>query len=541
MLHQILFLALFFIDISSTPVAAITNSTTVQSWADQLASKFTSFLDDTMLAPNIQKLYDDVPVTTTIKQGSVESAAAAARLSTLLNEKDQSLRQFGKMVWSPNLGGVAHETYVIDSAKSIVRSLTNSGDEQITRVYFTPHNDGKTILHSVDGRTDPKENASNIDERHTGWYANAVAGPKDVFIIVDETGVAPPSFDLLKETLHHILNTVSPNDNVWLQRRTGPSEPLGTSSISSTASLLTPLGDHQDCNSGSSRGTQQVVQKLLALSKEMEYSQALASPLVSSAADWIQMFSQTFREVNKKRAMLVNKKRAGCILILSSGNLDSLDVQNVVVPYILEKNVHKLPIIGFHVEKYKDSTSSSTVPLQYTYTKLGTSAWMTADRHASDAAYYYTRIVGVPENDDPLSSQSTSSLHFWGGLFARVPSPFDFFTSNTPNVMSMTRAIFRYDELDVGQRSADARPVLLGVVGFDMNLFSLKDILDSISADLGRTSFPIVVTPFGDTIYHPLQTKFKKKELFDINIDISNYEYVGYNFWILLVVGQYFP
>jgi len=96
MLHQILFLALFFIDISSTPVAAITNSTTVQSWADQLASKFTSFLDDTMLAPNIQKLYDDVPVTTTIKQGSVESAAAAARLSTLLNEKDQSLRQFVK-------------------------------------------------------------------------------------------------------------------------------------------------------------------------------------------------------------------------------------------------------------------------------------------------------------------------------------------------------------------------------------------------------------------------------------------------------------
>ena len=106
--------------------------------------------------------------------------------------------------------------------------------------------------------------------------------------------------------------------------------------------------------------------------------------------------------------------------------------------------------------------------------------------------------------------------------------------------MSMTRAIFRYDELDVGQRSADARPVLLGVVGFDMNLFSLKDILDSISADLGRTSFPIVVTPFGDTIYHPLQTKFKKKELFDINIDISNYEYVGYNFWILLVVWTIF-
>ena len=47
----------------------------------------------------------------------------------------------------------------------------------------------------------------------------------------------------------------------------------------------------------------------------------------------------------------------------------------------------------------------------------------------------------------------------------------------------------------------------------------------STGANLGRTSFPILVTPHGETIYHQLMTRYKQRNLFDIGIDISNYEY----------------
>jgi len=92
--------------------------------------------------------------------------------------------------------------------------------------------------------------------------------------------------------------------------------------------------------------------------------------------------------------------------------------------------------------------------------------------------------------------------------------------SNTPNIMTLTRSIYRYDDND-----QNARPTLLGVVAFDLHLRGLKDILDAASENLGRTSFPLLVTPHGDTIYHILMTKFKKRNLFDVGLDVSNYEY----------------
>ena len=115
------------------------------------------------------------------------------------------------------------------------------------------------------------------------------------------------------------------------------------------------------------------------------------------------------------------------------------------------------------------------------------------------------------------------NLILWGGLFAHAPKIGDFGGvggSNTPNIMTLTRSVYRYDDSD-----KSARPTLLGVVAFDLHLRTLKDILDAVSENLGRTSFPLLVTPFGDTIYHVLMTKFKKRDLFHVGVDVSNYEY----------------
>jgi|TARA_B110000208_G_C11766504_1_gene428843 hypothetical protein len=79
--------------------------------------------------------------------------------------------------------------------------------------------------------------------------------------------------------------------------------------------------------------------------------------------------------------------------------------------------------------------------------------------------------------------------------------------------MTLTRSVYTEDN------------TLLGVVALDLNLRKLKDILDVISNNLGRNSFPLLVTPQGDSIYHVLMTKYKQRALMNIGKDISNYEY----------------
>ena len=218
--------------------------------------------------------------------------------------------------------------------------------------------------------------------------------------------------------------------------------------------------------------------------------------------------------------------RVGAVIILSKGG-GFLENQQLI-PFVLSKNMHHLPIFNFRLPNGNKADTTPLLPLAYTCTDLGISATIQTMSQSIDAALYYENIVTPPALDDPLTSPDQSSLHFWGGLFAHAPTYHDYGGkkgSNTPNIMTMTRSVWRYEEQDETKRKRDAFPKLVGVVGFDLLLRSLKDILDAASEDLGRTSFPLLVTPFGDTIYHTLQTRFKKRELFDLNRDVSHYEY----------------
>jgi hypothetical protein len=207
-----------------------------------------------------------------------------------------------------------------------------------------------------------------------------------------------------------------------------------------------------------------------------------------------------------------------------------------VLPGLIDAHVHltKDRSIGKKPDESKDvyalalgvQNARKTVEAGFTTVRnLGSSAWVSGTRSAQDAALYYEKIINVPTDDDPLTSSAPSSLHFWNGLLAHIPSIWDFGSSNTANIMTMTRSIYRYEQLDTSKRSPDERPILLGVVALDMNLRTLKDALDAVSENLGRTSFPILVTPHGSTIYHPLMNEYKKRDLIDINLDISHFEY----------------
>ena len=153
---------------SATPI--VTKEITNQ-WSNSLSGFFLDLLENTMKVPKLQDIYDRTPFTATKQLGRVESAATAAQLATLLNDKDRSLKIFAKQACS--LGNT--NDLLMGMAKSIVSGLTKQNDEQIMRLYFSSHNDGSTMLHSVDGRTDPNEVAPTsstknyvpIDPKHS--------------------------------------------------------------------------------------------------------------------------------------------------------------------------------------------------------------------------------------------------------------------------------------------------------------------------------------------------------------------------------------
>ena len=81
--------------------------------------------------------------------------------------------------------------------------------------------------------------------------------------------------------------------------------------------------------------------------------------------------------------------------------------------------------------------------------------------------------------------------------FLRVSNGF----SNKESSLSLLRPIF--DETDGTQK-------LIGVVGIDFDLMELKDALDTISDEMGTSSFPALVTSHGETIYHDLQRVYMR-------------------------------
>ena len=200
---------------------------TTKAWADKLSSQFADQIDKIMLIPKLQEIYDNTPFTIIEKSGRVEAAASAAQLGALLNEKDHSLRTLSSQIYNLEPTDPSFENVFKTLATTITNDLIKEDDTQIMRVYFTPHKNGRTILHSnnqdfqevpptsststeykpiyppsnVKGKDSEAEwtNTDVYDARRTGWYANAVAGPKDVFIIIDESGLNFIQFKQLKQ------------------------------------------------------------------------------------------------------------------------------------------------------------------------------------------------------------------------------------------------------------------------------------------------------------------------------------------------------
>ena len=422
---------------SLDPVTA----TKTKAWADILSLKFADQIDNIMLVPKLQEIYNKIPFTTIQRLGRVEAAASAAQVGALLNDKDHSLRELSSQIHKLKPTDPSFENLFLSLATTITDDLIKQDDTQIMRVYFTPQQNGKTVLHSnnqdfqeVAPTSSTKEykpiyppsnvkgkdseanwmNTDVYDARRTGWYANAVAGSKDVFIIIDESGLNLIQFEQLKKTALYILSTISPNDNIWIERK-------GATSSNADSSLLTPLSS-ESCMSGHARGTRQYVKMLSSLITGMQP----ISSSNSNAVDWKNMLGTAFNSIDVARKKLSNSERVGAFLILSSGNIENEKIQNVIVPYVLSNNTHQLPIMTYHFNEYgnengngneNENGNDGSSSLPYSCTALGTSAWLTSISHVKDAGLYYAGLSTRPADDSPVRLSSTSSLHFWGKFY----------------------------------------------------------------------------------------------------------------------------
>ena len=148
-----------------------------------------------MRVPDLQDLYDKTPVTRIQVDGKVEAAAASAELQSILDNKDNELRTLS-------------DAALTDSASALMVKLKAfvASDPAILRAYFTPHDEA--VASQVLASKDPDEivpDSSTIaqttpdlvtgkppthyNSRTTPWYSNTVVGPKDIYVVVDASGM----------------------------------------------------------------------------------------------------------------------------------------------------------------------------------------------------------------------------------------------------------------------------------------------------------------------------------------------------------------
>ena len=187
-LHVALSCLALFSAIGAEPT---TTNDEAKTWATGLSNKFVDLMDSQMRVTDLQDLYDKTPVTVTHIDGKVEAASASAELQSILDHKDNELRELSQYT--------GNASTLIVQLKAFVAS-----DSSILRAYFTPHDasavqalaskdpneivpSSTTIAQARGSRTGKPP--THYNSRTTPWYSNTVVGPKDIYIVVDASGM----------------------------------------------------------------------------------------------------------------------------------------------------------------------------------------------------------------------------------------------------------------------------------------------------------------------------------------------------------------
>jgi hypothetical protein len=362
-----------------------------------------------------------------------------------------------------------------------------------TLLYFASSKDG-TLESSMPNIKTPE------DARQTPWYAHAVTGHAHVRLIIDtrslkrHTREARERFRArLVASAKSLIDTHRHND-LWirLMSRTGVLE------------RVLPCDDQRFSK-------EFIVSAVGNITVEEGVVDAAPAPLHEKKI-WERALREAFHSIDvafKKPPGKQNK--VGAVVILSS--MKNQHSGN------LEHNLHATPVFGFHFPIETASTNSGNVSRQpQQCSNLGMVTNITSLSQAEHAGRFYEYLVLPIESvRAPTNGTATHgyevvaqnpALMFWGGLLEQ----------KNPMIWTLARPIY-------AAQTTAALPVLLGVAAVDANLRSIKELLNSVDNEIGRQSFPVLVTPNGETIFHPLQSLYKVQDLQDVGNDISNYEY----------------
>lgn len=479
--------------------AAVTEAN-VLDWAKKVGDKFASDVGNTMRINDLQKLYDESSKTITWKEGTVEAASAAAQLSIILTHQDEYLSQLVATVQKNPMAPIL--------ALPSTDSETFSG-----KAYFTSLMQRELVTDVIDNKLLVLNKDWSFDPTLTPWFSAAVTGPKDVFIVADLEAYHTLSTTKKEDFVSSIngaLDTISPNDNLWMYGLTADGE-------------LKTFDEACSPSSRGSRGTNEVIQALKKSTTNLNSSSSSSTASSGSSGSrgsnkWADAFQKVFGMIYSYRDEIDRGiENIGTVLLFTTSEhgprkselvfrinpdtgyscLDGGGMSNSSEIC----NIHDLPIFTYRFDK------SSVDKLMYACDTLGSAAVVPdgirkMNKLKNTPAHYFLHLAATPSPD---LEEVTSSVQFFGGPMGKAVDK-----------MTMMRSVY----------SVSDPPVLLGVLTVDNNFYtSLLDTLHLISGHIGRNSFPVLTTPQGDTIYHKTILNKRGELQSEDKHDVGRYEY----------------
>ena len=473
-------------------------------------------------ADELQNAYDEVPRRTVVTDGNVLCAGTAAKIGIILEKKELALKKIvsrvqdlyrdkkqsrqrmrlnssdmlanrSQIIGIASTAELEQDIYVTKGLSEDMRKITDL-DPNILQGY---HVSNTGLIRSTSkmwhGFLNPaSHHMAGPDPRLTDWYSGAITGAKDVFVVIDRqmirrVGVYKKA--LVKIAFRNILETTGHLDTfgAYILEYNGDLTELIPHSCLHKSHIPFASTDMKGVMMDSIHSV------LLHAGKDTSNS------IVNATNKWVRGFREIFQRVKTVRPKGPEESRPGVLFVFHADDRPAKD-RNIAVELSKMNLPSLLPIMSveFAAERPRAITSRSDIGCSF----WGLGIQVNDLNGTVQAALYSDLIVDSNEfsRQSPYSRQSIVRLN--GGFSRRDSS------------LSLLAPIFD-----------DHGETLIGVAGIDFRLIELKDILDTISDTMGKSSFPALVTVHGETLYHYLQSVYKTRELVGTGTDIGVYEY----------------
>ncbi|KAK3236797.1 hypothetical protein CYMTET_53083 [Cymbomonas tetramitiformis] len=355
---------------------------------------------------------------------------------------------------------------------------THEACPEVRHQYMALEND---LLRSYPGQKWAQEDGTTGDysdylPQMQPWYVAAVANFKNVFIVADFT--APEI--LLK--LNSLLDTLSPQDFVSVVAFDVDTVIAEVTDLTS-ALPLRALPEN----------VAQLKQRLQELAADAAVSGTGNAIGLASAID------RGYKLMAEAAMEMMHGTACGSTLLLITSQDGSLPPANTVLD--TQPANQRTIIFGFTPRGFSPALHEFSCGIEALYRHVDPS-----EDNTYIARSYYRYIPAGPSPAEAPHAMLWGSHGSSGGLRP------DVFLGGPEAFITVAMPVYSYE-------GAHAR--LVGVVAADFGLDALKTQLDSFKK--GK-SFVMMTSPFGDTLYHKVQSKYKVAYPVGTGQDISLYE-----------------